>query len=361
MLELPTILRLIKEAHFNYFEIITGAHWTANESLMRRTLDQVQHAISERKDKSGDFDFSFRISLDSFHQAVVKLHWLKSLVDVVRKDAVLSTETRKYPDINLFFRALLIEDDTVDQFVNLLNINLGEMNDYVRELRFDDKFSTGINTLKIFYKDMRFVGRGKTVKTVKLMEFDQYFSSYADKNQDVRLGMTYLKAGSRGEVLDGINVFVTYEGKMLPYGGVSDVFADIYTDSYADFLSKLSRDIISRTLLQKGLMGVMKIAEEVDPSIGGRVRRKNWIASVADESLATPELRLYITLRLLQEYVKESIVELESLVPQLRDLVTTDISILQNEYKRQVQSARKHEYSFGNEVVVYSGENELAA
>lgn len=354
MLELPTVLRLLKEARFDYFEIITGAHWTASEALIRKTLDQVQDAISERKTKNRDFDFSFRVSIDSYHQAVVRPEWLKSLVDVIRRDAVFPRGERKYPDIRLFFRTLLIEDDTVERFASLLGAKLTPMKQYIRELRFHDELNDGMNMLKVFYKDMRFVGRGKTVETNKLMEFDQYFSSYADENHDVRLGMTYLKPGSHGEALEGINTTVIYDGKMLPYGGVADVYSNIYVDSYQEFLSKLSKDIISRTLLEKGLRSVMRIAEEVDPLINERVKRKNWIASVADESLATPELRLYVTLRLLQESMKEGRIKPDSFQPWIGSLIGVDAKVLQEEYRKYLCSTKRRNYSFGNEVVVYT-------
>lgn len=352
MLEVPTVLRLIENANYKYFEIITGAHWAASERLTKNTFAQVQNAISNRRNTTGiSPDFCFRVSIDNYHQAIVKLPWLVRMVDILREDAIRSPEDRQYPDIRLFFRTLLIEDDTIDEFAKLLGAKLGGMNSYVRKLIFSDDKSHGIDSLNVFYKDMRFIGRARDADALKLTEFDQYFDSYAQAEQDVRLGMTYLKPGSKGEALNGINVFVTYDGTMMPYGGVSDVTSNIYFESYDEFQARILKDVISRTLLFKGLDTVRRIAEEVDPNLIDRIRRKNWIASVADESLDTPEKRLYISLRLLQKQIATGEVTIDDLPDYLRDLTGISPEQLKEQYISHTRSQNRFEHSYGNERV----------
>lgn len=351
MMEMPIILKLISEAEYEYFEIITGGHWLASKRLVQTTLGSLQQAIFNRRNRGHDFDFSLRLSLDSYHQTVVKLPWVKRLVDILRDDAILPELERRYPDINLFFRTILIEDDTVYNLAALLDAELTDMKDYIRELKFNDDKSSSINTLQAFYKDMRFVGRGEGLNTVKLMGFDEYFASYSDDHQDIRLGMTYFKPGSRAQALEGINVIVTYEGKMMPYGGAPDVSINIYLEKYQDLLIKLSKDVISRTLLFEGLDHVRKIAEEVDPDIMDRIRRKNWVASVADESLSTAEKRLYISIRLLQIKIENGEIKLDQLPEHVRELVSIDPEVLQAEYHRHMNSIGYIQHDFGNEVV----------
>ncbi|HUD44084.1 MAG TPA: 4Fe-4S cluster-binding domain-containing protein [Patescibacteria group bacterium] len=351
MMEFPTILRLIKEANYRYFEIITGGNWLANEEVMLRGLSQMQAALTEKQQGGDKIDFSIRLSVDNYHQAVVKPEWIKRLVDVLREDAALPVDERRYPDLKLFFRTLLIEDDTVERLADLLGASLTDAQGYVRELVFSDDKISGIEKLKVFYKDMRFVGLGKNVEPDKLTEFDTYFDSYSNKTGDVRLGMTYLNPDSKGEALEGINVFVTYEGRMMPYGGVSDISTNIYSETYEQFLTKLLGDVISRTLLFKGLDHIRKIAEEIDPRVLDRIRKKNWIASVADESLDTAEKRLYVTLRLLQIDVSDGIIELESLPAYVQELIARTPEDLRREYGEHVNSASYVEHTYGNEGV----------
>lgn len=127
MLEMPTIINLIKNAHFSYFEVITSAYWTANINLMKKILSSLQNAITLKKNKGFSFEFCLRISVDKYHQKVVKYSWLKNLVDVLRDDALLPICKRKYPDIKIFFRALLIEDDTIDKIAEILEAELSPM------------------------------------------------------------------------------------------------------------------------------------------------------------------------------------------------------------------------------------------
>lgn len=356
MTEMPTIVKLMKNAHYKYFEIITGAHWTASDRLIRRNLDDIQKALSDRRSSQhgDDFDFSLRVSVDSYHQQVVKLPWLKRLVDIYRADTALPVSQRNYPDINLFFRTLLIQDDTVDQFAHLLGGDLSDMENYIRKIKLPqtEGQGNGIDSLTVFYKDMRFVGRGSDASDDKLMTFDQYFASYSDNpDSDVRLGMTYLKPGSKGEALSGINVFVTYDGKMMPYGGTPDVSANIYEDTYDRFLERLFQDNISRTLLTKGLRHVQNYAEEVDPEITERIRRKNWLASVADESLSTAAIRLYITIRLLQDDIAAGIQNADSLPGYAKDLISMQPDELRKEYLEHIKSSKVIVRNYGNELV----------
>jgi len=253
---------------------------------------------------------------------------------------------------------LLVEDDTVEQLAGLLGAELGDIENYVREMRFSDDKSKGVDTLSVFYKDMRFVGRAKDVDASKLMEFDQYFDSYARTDQDVRLGMTYLKPGSKGETLDGINVFVTYDGTMMPYGGVPDIKSNIYFESYQQFQARVLKDVVSRTLLFKGLDTVRRIAEEVDPQIMDRIRRKNWIASVADESLDTPEKRLYVTVRLLQKELEAGEIAIDDLPEYVREMVGISPEDLQEQYKAHISSQLQSEHTYGNELVTIFLPNE---
>ncbi len=351
MLELPSVLKLIREAHFKYFEITTGASWVINESVIRKTLNMIQQAINDRKKKRNDFKFCFRISIDKYHQKIIKIEWLKKLVEIIRKDAVLPNNQKLYPDINIFFRALLIRDNTVKQFASLLGAQLSDMNNYVRELKFNDGLSVGIKNIPVFYKDMRFVGRGKNINIATLVPFEHYFESYSDQNQDIRLGMTYISPASKGEVLSGINVFITYDGKMMLYGGSPDISVNIYFEGYQKFLSKLFRDIISRTLLLKGVNHIKEVAEEIDPGIERRVKRKNWIASVVDESLSTTEIRLYVTIRLLQKAIASGELDLKGVSISIQRLLLISPQTLQTEYQKYMHSIKYIHHTYGNEYI----------
>lgn len=353
-LEMNTIERLIKEAHFSYFEVTTGAQWTASDRLIHKYLSRFQDAINQRRFVGDRFDFSLRISIDTFHQAIVKPEWISNLVRILRADSANNLEVRKYPDISLFFRTLLVDgENTADILAKNLGADITEMKDYVREIVFKDSKPGQINKFLVFYKDMRFVGRARSAENVKKsVEFDDYFANYSKKEGDVRLGMSYLKPGSKGEALKGINVFVSYDGKMMVYGGAPDLTLNINLESnYNEYILRLMRDVVSRTLLFKGLRHVEEIAEEVDPDVKNRVERKNWLASVADESLATPELRLYVTIRLLQGEVENGELKIDDFPGFLSELIKTPKEILVDEYKRHTNDKPPTHFMYGNEKI----------
>jgi len=353
-LEMNTIEKLIKEANFNYFEIITGAQWTANDRLIHKHLGRIQSSISERKKSGHNFKFSLRVSIDTFHQEVVKLERIGNLVNILREDSVKNESERKYPDISLFFRTLLVDgENTADLLSKHLGADISSMNGYVREIKFRDNGIHKLNIFTVFYKDMRFVGHAKDMEGVgKTVEFEKFIESYSGNGGDVRLGMSYLKPGSTGEALNGINVFVSYDGLMMLYGGTPDITLNINNSAnYEEYVSMLTKDVISRTLLFNGLRHVEEIAEEVEPDIFRKIEKKNWLASLADESLATPELRLYITIRLLQKDIETGNIELDTLPSQVIELISTPKSELIKLYQSEIRSKRTEIYVYGSEKI----------
>lgn len=351
-LEMDTILRLINESEYKYFELITGAHWTVDEQLIHEYLGKIQTAISKRKKRGSKFHFSLRVSIDSFHQKVVKLESLGKLVLILMEDYYKEIEDKKYPDISLFFRTLLVEgDNTADSFASYLGGTISEIKNYVRTIKLGNVLNP--YELIVFYKDMRFVGKATNIGSVKKsVKFDKFFDSYSKESGDVRLGMTYLNPGSKGEALDGINVFVSYDGRMLPYGGVPDLVLDINKDSnYSKYVRRLMGDIVSRTLLFKGLRHIEDIAKEIEPKISKMIEQKNWLASVADMSLSTPEMRLYVTIRLLQNEIANGEIQIDSLPDWLQKLTTISAKKLRDKYRELVLKSPKQMHEYINENV----------
>lgn len=201
---------------------------------------------------------------------------------------------------------------------------------------------------------MRYLGRALGKRPEKDDHFDDYFASYADVNDDIRLGMVYINPGSTGQALEGINVTVSYDGKMMPYGGVGDVAGNILHDTYQVFTDRLFKDVVSKALLKKGVNYVKKIAEEVDPDIDRRIKDKSWIASVADESLSTSPIRLYTTIRIMQEMVRTGEINIDQISAGILGLINISKSELQKGYYEYLSEAPSITHHYSNEMVYAS-------
>ncbi len=116
-------------------------------------------------------------------------------------------------------------------------------------------------------------------------------------------------------------------------------------------MSKLFRDIISRTLLLKGVNHIKEVAEKIDPGIERRVKRKNWIASVVDESLSTTEIRLYVTIRLLQKAIASGELDLKGVSISIQRLLLISPQTLQTEYQKYMHSIKYINHTYGNEYI----------
>lgn len=349
MLEMAIVLEILKMAHYKSAEINTGAHWAFSVDNVERVLTQIQEALNFKKSQLPEemqLNFSLRVSIDKYHQAKVKFQWLKNLVDVIHEDQSLPSSRRKFRDISLYFRGILIEDDTVDTLAKTLGGEIGDSDALIRRIQLPDGF-----VIEVLLKEMRFVGRAEGKEDIKILTFDEYVSEYSDENDDLRLGMTYTKPAFKGRILDSLNIFITHHGRIFPYGGAPDVYGQLGETSYRQFLDRIFADTISRTLLMDGLNFVKQIALEVDPEIEIRIRRKNWVASIADESLATSELRLYVTLRLVQVYLQSGIITKEDLPSYLREIVLMGSDDLIKMYDTLVQSHEERKFVYANEYI----------
>lgn len=330
MLELEKTIRIIKEAHYNQIEIITSGYWTANKSYAIEILTLIQKAINHKK-KHSTINFSFRISIDKYHQKKIKLNSIASLIKILKNDAV--QEKRMFPDINLYFRALLIKDDTVSKLVKIIGASIIKENEVISIISFNESPLL----IKVFYKDMRFIGRFTNRKETNVIKYDRYLSLYGYKKSDISLGATYIGPNYKNNKLNGINVFITYNGMIFLYGGVCDIYGELGPEGYYEFLKKIFSDPISRTLLERGLNYIKNIALEIDKNVENRAKKKNWIASIADESLKYPENRLYITYRLMQDLYKNKKIDIDLLSSRNKKIILMPKERIKRAYLKEIK------------------------
>lgn len=354
MLEMEIIERLIEQAHYSYFEVITGAHWTVREDLIHQHLSRLQQSITKRKRQGHTFEFNLRVSIDRFHQSVIDITHIANLVKILYGDKHLPTDTQQYPDITLFLRTTLVEgDDTPEQLALALNGSISGMDDFIRTITFpENDEGHELNNLMVFYMDMRFIGNAISKEGVSpSVSFQDYYERYAKKEGDVRLGMSYIRPYSDAAATKGLNVTVLYDGRVIPYGGAPDVVYSLYSaEDYDHYVTRLFQDVLSFTLLTKGIRHVQEVAEEIDPELAVRIKRKNWLASVVDESLATRGLRNYVSVRLLQKMLEDGEVLAEQLNPDALALTHISVEKLKELYLEHVHNQGTQHFIYINEI-----------
>lgn len=100
--------------------------------------------------------------------------------------------------------------------------------------------------------------------------------------------------------------------------------------SWQDFLTKQYRDILQTVVISNPTDYIVKIAEEVEPTLQQQFDQRNFVFAVPRVTLEKPEARLYLTLRLLQQCHFKDILHNQPAV--IQKLVNQPIQILIDTY-----------------------------
>lgn len=351
LLERNKVYELIDRATFTKVEINSGGYWIKSEKSIKKTLCEIQEHIEKRK-KLKKFEFNLRLSIDKFHQKVIKIENIVKLIKILRKDSEKNLDDQIYKDINIYFRSILIHDNTIKTIAEKLNANLVNTKMYVDEIRFKKKIKNGLNSIMVYYKNMNYIGRatGNPDLAKPTVSFDECIKSYQTPENGISTGKNHYNHNWNKQKMNGLNILANYDGKIFPYGGTPDISLDLYSnESYKKFIDTLFKDPVSSIVIEYGIENIVDIAHEVESDIKKKIKEKSWLASISDLCFATAHLRLYISIRLIQILLQSGYYQKSDIPPAISKYIELPRSELIKQYYNYVDSQDTIEYQFINE------------
>lgn len=104
----------------------------------------------------------------------------------------------------------------------------------------------------------------------------------------------------------GYSIYLPADGRLIVNASAPDSYVPVMSvSSWQHFLDMQARDILQYNAITYATDRLITLAREVEPNIDEIINRRNFVFSLAYTSMETPSLRLYLMIRMLQQFGSE--------------------------------------------------------
>lgn len=326
MLDIEKVNKLAKQIKTESFVIATSGFWAKTELNTDKYLSQLLESSRENLHQHTTF---IRLSLDSGH--LEKLSRGKGFEYVKN---IINWFSKNVPN-DLKFKLLIHtmdEETTVENLLNELSVTERiDRNDNARrstQIQLRDGLNFGIEYSKVFDSNPLIDLKDENKETYH----DEIFREFTDY-------LTYRRGGNmslqfHGKNPKGLYFLLTYDGTTTIWGATPpDNETSIYKDDYQETVKKNLNDILTLGSLEKGPLYMQDIVSEINSNAVSRavcIGLRDFYSRLLWEEDTT---RLYVSIRVIQEYINEGRVEKETIdkwPKQLQALVSLDKETLKS-------------------------------
>ena len=307
------------------FVVVTSAYWAKGKNGAERTLDALRESTQENPHHSTT---TVRVSLDEGHFSRLSnsgsFDYVKNIVEWFSKNGMSGSRMK------LLFHTME-GDTTVDGLLAQLSVKSSKETRqgmmHKKEVELENGLTFTIEYTQLFDASAltNLHDRKQVAKNVQT--FDDFIDERRKGNMPVHFN---------GEQENGLDFLTFYDGTSTIWGASApEVETSIYTEGYKQIIEKNLADVLTLGELEKGTKAIQAIVAEVNPKAVERAvcsGLRDFYARLLFEEDAT---RLYVSIRLLQDFVAEGrITEDQQTVwpKQLRKMVETPKEELQEAY-----------------------------
>lgn len=316
--------------------IITSAYFAKSSASTKNILDKLSNSANVRRKRKGfkKVIITLRISRDNHQCNIIPL---QNIINVTN----YAIDKSDFSKFRIIIRTILGDKENQDlELINRLNFKLlpkkNKENIYKNLPTIDGlpvRWMIGKNVeIPIIYKPVYFIGRGFSKKIKNIYSLWKIIESEKESGTPFNLCLR----GSKGEghnyyetllkgyyfwrrALKGKSIYnafkqdvdkqlafyVTASGDVLINNGVPDIALNLKDiKSWNQFLKLVFKDPVQRLLIENGPFFVKDIAEEVEKDLIKRIEKINFVFALSLLSLETSALRSYVTIKVIQYYLK---------------------------------------------------------
>lgn len=326
------LLKVIEEVKSDKIVLVTSGNWAKSKSGCSTFVHKIYEAFKKR---STPTELVIRLSVDLEHKAVGlnPAYYLISLFE----ENYLNEKNFKLQFHTLF------GDPCVDQILEELSSKITDIKNYEKRsdastivkvnpaekiITFSSGLSLKIGYAKIFYSNLKVDLNSPEMiqRNLKVFMNDLTESEQCNPSRVTNINGTH-----------GLDFWVNYNGNVTTWGNQSpDNIYNLYEDSYSDIVNKTFSDPISLFYLEKEDSYRDSIIQEVNPIAVIRAKATNVRDYTSSILLQEEKTRLYLSLRVLQEFIKEgrlSKKEIAQWPKEVRAFVEKDKKELASLYK----------------------------
>lgn len=344
-LEKEALLKSIEKINADRIILVTGGVWAYNREKAEKYLDEINQAIKKRKKKAR---ISIRLSISQCHSIKLKHYPLENLINIF--------ETKYRDNKNFTLQIKTFKDDptlennlkTMGRKFKIEKLQPNKSDDdkiikimpWKSKLILDSGFEIVIGISRVFYPSFRpnLHNNKSFMKMVELYDID------LDKSQNYFPSRAY---NSKGYF--GLDWLVEYNGNISTWqNSIQDDQLNIYEDNYKTSLNHTLANLITRSCIDNGSKYREKIVSEISPKTV-MLMKANGIRDYASSILfADAKIRLYAYIRILQDYVKQGLVNeklIENMPASIQKLIKSPKSVIKKYYLKSNTSILAQELS----------------
>jgi hypothetical protein len=290
----------IDSPNLEEIELITSAHFAADDAETRLRLHRLVDAWRARAPNLAKARFAVRISLDWFHAQRIGVEPAARVIRMLSEPG--------FEDVGCYIRSVLLENDTTfAELAASLGGELTEVEDYQQQIIVPNG-----RTILVYHKNLIIEGRMNQRKLSRLPidvpeasradVFGKRFLNDAGKQVPAR---TY--NGPQVRHLEGLACLIDDDGKARILEG-NDVkrCADVRDfDSWSEAVGYLYSDPLTVYLVDNGPQALAAVMTDAFADSATMAADTNQLYHLTELLLAEPERRLYAMLRVLDLHIAE--------------------------------------------------------
>lgn len=338
-IEPELMYQIVEETRADITWMVTGAHWAVNMENAVDVVNNMYNAYLRGGHRKNGRIICLRISLDSYHVekiAPTVHHQFQHVLNLVK---IFDANYAHDKNFVLMIHALQGEEELVEDLCkNLSAENIDRHNpihdkvkvtEYAFTLRLKSGYEFEVTFAKLLLSDLAADLRDKEMldKRIKIFEKDAF--------QNER-GYPAIKYNADGKI--GPNMLVLYNGRVA--GGwqseMPDVPINIDFDDFDNVMEKTLSDPGVVGTIERGLKYRFDVIQEVCPKAVLRSKAVNVRDYTSPVLLEEDKVKLYYTIRVLQDYLTSSRIsknEIENWPPELQFLISLSKDELQMLYR----------------------------
>ena len=297
-LELEAVYKIVEEIQSDIITLVTSGFWAKNDSRAREIVDNLYAAFKRRKHKA---KVILRISVDEGHVKELGMQPPLNLINIFQE------RFKDEDNFELKIRSI-IDEPTVDNLLAQLPVkrvaDTGEIyregsktHPRKKEVELQNGFRFTISYEYLFYSDKKVDLNNERVVERNL--------EVIDKDIDTMFkGNTAIAHNPSGE--KGFLFCVDFDGRAwVQDATLPDNMASLYKHGYRDIINRVFEDVIAVSYIEKGNRYREAIINEVNPKAVIRSKAVNIRDYVSSIMLEEEKTRLYLAIRVLQDYIQE--------------------------------------------------------
>lgn len=315
------VIKIIEHAQADRIVLVTSGSWAKTYNTALQYIKDIESALLKRKQIT---KVVLRISISKFHS--IKLG-LEPAINVVK----IFEENFHYSSHFILQLKAFDEDEILQEFLDKIGGSvcsnkpvIYESDNNILEKKIPKRIEVALSSGYRFFIGISKVFDSsicqnlnditRTNKAINIFEEDLEYAEHQNST------IVYNKDSS-----EGLDWSISYNGNICTWQNQSqDHYKNLYKENYNEIVSSYYSDPLTYSLIDKGNQYRYEIIQEVDEKAVLRSKAIGMRDAIGLILFEDEKTRLYYTVRVMQDYILDGKLSLQSLPQNIRQIVSME-------------------------------------